>query len=64
MKNLNFKTQKKLHKTLLFSLVFAALTSIFTSCTADELPTTNPIKQQNTTAKDGEIVPPPPPPIK
>jgi hypothetical protein len=64
MKNLNFKTQKKLHKTLLFSLVFAALTSIFTSCTADELPASKPNKQQFLTAKDGVIDPPTIPPIK
>ncbi|WP_396167005.1 hypothetical protein [Flavobacterium sp.] len=58
MKNLNFKTQKKLHKTLLFSLVFAASITVFTSCTADELPTSKPNKQQISTAKDGVIVPP------
>jgi len=57
MKTLNFKTQK-LHKTLLFSLVFAASISVFTSCTADELPTSKPNKQQISTAKDGVIVPP------
>jgi hypothetical protein len=60
----NFKNKKNVGKTLLFSFLCTLVLSIFTSCTADELPTTNPIKQQNTTAKDGEIVPPPPPPIK
>lgn len=52
-------------KKLIYSIAFLTLVTTLTSCTADELPTTNPIKQQTTMAKDGVIVPPvtvPPPP--
>ena len=45
-------------KKLIYFIAFTTLLSTLTSCTADELPTTNPIKNQITAAKDGD-----PPPV-
>ncbi|MFZ4105921.1 hypothetical protein [Flavobacterium sp.] len=58
MKKSNFKNRKKIKYTLLLSFAFATLVSLFTSCTAEELPKTVPIKNQTTMAKDSDIIPP------
>lgn len=53
-------------KKLIYSIAFLTLATTLTSCTAEDLPTNNPIENQiSTSAKEGDIVPPkdtPPPP--
>ena len=48
----------KIMKKLIYSSAFLTLATTLTSCTADELPITNPIKNQLTAAKDGDTIPP------
>jgi hypothetical protein len=47
----------KIKKILFIALVSLVLTTL-ASCTAEEVPTTKPIKNQLSTAKEGDIDPP------
>ena len=47
----------RIKKLLFIVLVSLVLTSL-TSCSAEEVPTTKPIKNQVSLAKDGDIIPP------
>jgi len=48
----------RIKKILFITLVSLVLTTL-ASCTAEELPTTKPVKNQVSLAKDGDIIPPP-----
>ena len=47
----------RIKKILFIALVSLVLTTL-ASCTAEEVPTTKPIKNQVSLAKDGDIIPP------
>jgi hypothetical protein len=45
-------------KKIFFIASICLVLTILASCTAEELPTTKPIKNQVSFAKDGDIIPP------
>lgn len=47
----------KIKKILFIASIYLVLTTL-ASCTAEELPTTKPVKNQVSLAKDGDIDPP------
>ena len=49
----------KIMKTILYSIAFITLFCSLTSCTAEEMPNDNNIKNQTSISnKDGDIIPP------